>query len=86
MDRLANLRKELSTMSHDEVLDFIRKTRTDRRITKERPAARRTRRVKGEQAKTKALRAVEGMSSDQIAALISQLEGEQENEDSGAAN
>ncbi len=85
MDRLEKLRKELSTLSQDELLDFIRKTRVDRRITKERPSARRAKRVTAERTKTKANKALAGLSPAQLAALMKEMGLDVEDGDSGVS-
>lgn len=85
MDRLEKLRTELSQMSQDEILAFIRKTRVDRKITKERPSARKARRVTADRTKAKASKAVAGLSAEALERLLKEFGDDEGNgdEDSG---
>jgi len=73
LDRLNELRKDILTMDPEELREHIRKLRADRRVTKERPAARVQRKVKSEKAKSSAAALLDGMSEDEIAALMKEL-------------
>lgn len=75
MPRLEDLRKNLLTMTPDELRTRIREIRGERRLSKESPKARSTR-VKGTaKAKTNITELLAGMSSEEREALIASLEG-----------
>lgn len=70
MDRLARLRKPLEEMTTEEAHDLIRRIRADRRLTKERPSVKRKAARSSDKAKTDLAKLLDGMSPEEIAALL----------------
>ena len=70
MNRLAELKKPLEEMTHDEQRELIRLIRADRRLTKERPSVKRkAARSKGRDME-KLTKLLAGMTPEEIAALL----------------
>lgn len=70
MPRLEDLRKELSTLTPDEVRERIRQIRADRKVPKQHSKARKA----GVRQKDKTLTILKKLSPEEIAALIKEME------------
>jgi len=73
-NRLGELRKSLADMDQDEKLALIRRIRADRRLTKERPAAKRAVARSKDKDKTQLGKLLDGLSAEEITALLGGME------------
>lgn len=76
MSRLSELRKPLQDMTAEELREHIRHIRSDRRLTKTRPAVKQARARSSGKSKDKVDKALGGLSKDQLEALLRELEGD----------
>lgn len=74
-DRLEQLRPDLLKMTEEELREFVRQTRIDRRIKKDRPAKKVAAKRESVKAKDKASKMLQGMSPEMIAAMLKKLQG-----------
>lgn len=70
MGRLDKLRQNLLDMSPEQLRERVREIRRERRIVKEKPAAKVAKRVEGAKAKQQLAKLLEGMSPEQISKLL----------------
>jgi uncharacterized protein YdaU (DUF1376 family) len=69
-DRLSKLRKSLLDMTLEEQRSLVGRIRADRRITKERPSVKRTAARNKEKDKASIAKLLDGMTQEQIEALL----------------
>ena len=83
MSHLDRLRKSIEDMTLDELREHVRQIRADRRISKAGPRKEVKIRIKrGDTSKTKAKKALDKMTPEQMEALLRELEGD----DAGTGN
>ena len=73
MSRLGKLRVSLLSMDPDQLREHVRQIRIERKITKEKPAAKVAKRVAGGKAKDALLGLLKGMSEADRAAFLKEL-------------
>jgi len=77
MSHLDRLRKSIEDMTLDELREHVRQIRADRRISKVGPRKEAKIRIKrGDTSKTKAKKALDKMTPEQMEALLRELEGD----------
>lgn len=69
-DRLSHLRQNLLDMTPEQLRERVREIRRERRITKEKPAAKVAKKVAGERAKTQLAKLLQNMTPEQIAKIL----------------
>jgi hypothetical protein len=70
MGRLDQLRQNLLDMNPEQLRERVREIRRERRIVKEKPAAKVAKRVEGAKAKAQLAKMLEGMTPEQISKLL----------------
>jgi hypothetical protein len=76
MTRLDAIRKNLLDMDQDELLAHIRRIRADRKIRKETATVKKTKAKTQSKTNDKLLKALGGLTEDQIKALLGDVEDE----------
>lgn len=75
MARLEDLRQDLRAMNPDELRAKLREIRGDRRISKESGKTKKTKAKSEDKAKNNMQSLMAGMSPEELAAIIKELEG-----------
>lgn len=70
MSKLNLLRQSLLDMSPEQLRERVREIRRERRITKEKPAAKVAKKVAGTKAKDELTKLLSAMTPEQIAAIL----------------
>lgn len=76
MGRLDKLRMNLLDMDPEQLREHVRQIRRDRRIVKEKPAAKVAKRVEGAKAKTQLEKLLSGMTPEQIMKALGKASGD----------
>lgn len=85
MDRLETLRKSLLAMDRDELQEFIRQLRIDRRITKDKPAAVVKKKKASEKSKSNIATMLAKLSATELAKLLGDFDATDESEGNTAS-
>jgi len=73
MSRLDSIRKNLLNMDPEELREHVRQIRRDRRITKEKPAAKVAKRVTGAKAKDALTKLMDSLTPEQREKILREL-------------
>jgi len=82
MDRLKQLRKSLLDMDRDELQEYIRNLRIDRRITKDKPAAVVKKKKASDKSKQNVSTMLAKLSASELAKILGDLDASDEGEGS----
>jgi hypothetical protein len=81
MDRLKTLRKDLLEMSPAELREHVRRIRVERRVYKEKPAAKRKAKVKSNKSASKVVNMLHTLTPEEIRRLLGEVD-----DDGGSGN